>query len=270
MKHKIKNSCIAVFSTALLSANMLNAQDTVIVRKTTIDSVTVRKTDVVHDTVAKQRVVHDTVAVVKENDEKTLYRGEFCVRYLPTFTSLAINNYNGTVIQGNATMSNGFGVMLGHNFSKNVGIQIEINYDQVSQKYKDQGLDKQVSINYINVPLLLSINTDKTCPVVFGVVVGPQFGINIGSSFNGGTSANTKDTLHAVLAVKQGDVGLAYGAGFGIALNQQRNIRLDLGFRGVYGLVDMSATPTGDNSYNILVKGSRKAYGGYAGITFLF
>jgi len=106
-------------------------------------------------------------------------------------------------------------------------------------------------------------------PVVFGVVIGPQFGINIGSSFSG-NSASNKDTLNAVLAVKQGDVGVAYGAGFGIALNQQRNIRLDFGFRGVYGLVNMNGTPAGDNSYNILVTGSRKSYGGYAGITFLF
>jgi hypothetical protein len=166
-------------------------------------------------------------------------------------------------------MSNGFGITLGFNLSKYVGIEAEINYDQISQKYIDRGLDKQVSINYINVPLLLAINTDKTLPVVFGVVVGPQFGINIGSSISGNSGSNT-DTVHAVLAVKQGDVGVAYGAGFGIALNRERNIRLDFGFRGVYGLVDMSSTPTGNNSYNILVKGSRKSYGGYAGITFLF
>ena len=260
---------MAIFSATLLSASVVNAQDTVTVRKTTIDSVTMRKTNVVHDTVVKAKVVHDTVAVAKTRDEKTLYRGEVGLRYNPTFTSLSLNNYNGEVVQGNATMSNGFGIMLGHNFTKNVGIQLEINYDQTSQKYKDRGLDRQVSVNYINIPLLLTVSTNKTLPVVFGVVVGPQFGINIGSSFSG-TSGSNSDTLHAVLAVKQGDVGLAYGAGLGIALNKQRNIRLDFGLRFFYGLVNMSGTPTGDNSYNILVKGSRKAYGGYAGITFLF
>lgn len=267
MKQKIKNSCIAVFSVALLSVSSLNAQDTVTVRKTTIDSVKVQKTTVVHDTIEKEKVIHDTV--VKSKDEKTLYRGEFGFRYLPTFTSLSIRNYNGNMVQGRATMNHGFGIMLGHNFSKYAGMQLEINYEQISQKYKDQGLDKQVSINYINIPLLLAIHTDKTLPVVFGVTAGPQFGINIGSSFNG-NSGTASDTLHAVLAVKQGDVGLAYGAGFGVALNKQRNIRFDFGFRGVYGLINMSGTSAGENSYNILVNGSRKSYGGYAGITFLF
>jgi len=259
MKHKIKNSCVAVFSAALLSTSVVNAQDTVRVKETTIDTVKVQKTN----------VVHDTVAVAKAHDEKKLYKGEFGLRYLPTFTSLSFRNVNGEVVQGSATMSKGFGIMLGLNFSKCVGVQLEINYDQISQKYKDGELDRQVSINYINVPLLLAINTDKTMPVFFGVVVGPQFGVNIGSNFSG-NSTNNKDTLNAVLAVKQGDVGMAYGAGFGIALNKQRNIRLDLGFRGVYGLVNMNGTLAGDNSYNILVSGSRKSYGGYAGITFLF
>ena len=241
MKQKIKNSCIAVLSASLLSASMLNAQDTM-------------------------RVVKETTVV---HDANTLFMHEFGVRYLPTFTSLAVRNYNGDVVQGNVTMSNGFGVMLGHNLSKYVGIQAEINYDQISQTYKDRGLDQKVSINYINVPILLAINTDKTAPVFLGVVIGPQFGINIGSSFKGNSVSNT-DTVRAVLAVKQGDIGMAYGAGLGIALNPQRNVRLDLGFRGVYGLVNMSGTSTSDNSYNILVKGSRKSYGGYLGITFLF
>ncbi len=258
MKQKIKNSCLALLSTVLVvSANTLNAQDTTTVRKTTVDSTIVKKTTIT------------AAPVVNVPDAKTLYMGEFGLRYLPTFSSLSIRNYNGNVVQGNATMGNGFGIMLGHNFSKYAGLQAEINYEQISQKYKDQGLDKQVNINYISIPLLLSINTDKTCPVIFGVVAGPQFGINIGSDISG-KSGSTTDTLHAVLTVKQGDVGLAYGAGFGIALNKEQNIRLDLGFRGVYGLVDMSGTPTGTNSYNILVKGFRKSYGGYAGITFLF
>lgn len=252
MKQRIKNSCVAVFSVALLSVSGLNAQDTVIVKETTV----------VRDTVVK--------TAVKSPDEKKLYMGEFGLRYLPTFTSLSIRSDNDEVVQGNIAMSNGFGIMLGHNFSKNIGIQIEINYDPISQKYKDHGLDKQVNINYINIPLQLAVNTDKTCPVVFGIVAGPQFGINIGSNFSGGSSGSNGSTMQAELAVKQGDVGLAYGAGFGIALNKDQNIRLDFGFRGMYGLVDMSGTPTGDNSYNILVSGSRKSYGGYAGIAFLF
>jgi hypothetical protein len=250
MKQKIFLSTAVIFSAALLPIVTLKAQDTVRVRETTV----------VHDTENKDK---------NKNNSGKLYMGEFGVRYLPTFTSLNVSNYNGDVVQGNASMSNGVGIMLGHNFSKYTGLELEINYDNISQKYKDHGLDKKVSISYINIPLLLSINTDKTNPIVFGVAVGPQLGVNIGSKISG-KSAGDSDTLHAVVAVKGSDVGVAYGAGFGIALTPDRNVRLDFGFRGVYGLVDINGKTTGDNTYNIIVKGSRKSYGAYLGITFLF
>lgn len=266
MKQKIKNSYAVVFSLALFSVSVMNAQDTVTVKKTTIDSVKVRTT-IVNDTVVKPRAVAEIP--VKAADERKLYLGEVGLHYLPTFTSVRFRNVDGDVIEGTATMGNGVGAMVGFNISKYVGVRLEVNYDQISQKYKDKGLEKHVSINYINVPLFLSINTDKTCPVVFGVMVGPQFGINIGSSMSSNGGDNT-DTLQAELAVKQGDVGLAYGAGFGIALNKAQNLRLDFGFRGMFGLVNMDGTTTSDNSYNILVRGSRKAYGGYLGVAYLF
>jgi hypothetical protein len=247
MKQIIVNSCIVLISAALTSANFAKAQDTVVVKPSPVV------------------VVQDD----RNNEDYPLYRGEFGVRYMPTFTSLEVQNVNGDRVQGSTTISHGFGIVLAHNFSSYTGVQAEINYDQIAQKYKDQGLDRKVTINYINVPLLLAINTDKTLPIFFGVVVGPQFGVNLGSKISG-KSSSTTDTLHAELAVKQGDVGLAYGAGFGIALNPKRTVRLDLGFRGVYGFVDIRGTTTSENSYNVLVKGSRKSYGGYIGITFLF
>lgn len=208
-------------------------------------------------------------AATQTADEPELHKNEFGIRYLPTFTDLSLRNYNGEVVKGTVTANNGFGVMFAHNISSVVGLQIEINYDKISQKYKDRGLDQKVTIDYFNIPLLLSLCTPKTNPVFFGIVVGPQFGINAGSKLNGNNQSET-DTLHAVVAVKQGDVGLAYGAGFGIALNEKQTVRVDFGFRGMYGLVDINGTPTADNTYNVLVKGSRKVYGGYAGITFLF
>jgi len=71
------------------------------VQKTTIDTVKVLKTN----------VVHDTVAVVKApKNEKKLYRGEFGLRYLPTYTSLSFRNVNGDAVKGSVTMSNGFGI----------------------------------------------------------------------------------------------------------------------------------------------------------------
>jgi hypothetical protein len=267
MKKKIILSTLAAIAT-VLSINLKAQQDTTRVMRDTVkvirDTVRVKETG---------RVIHDTVrtytAPTPKKEEYPLRRVEFGIRYMPTFTSLALNTYNGQTIQGEATISHGYGVMLAFNFSKHVGIQAEASYNAISQKYKDQNLDREVNINYINIPVLLSLNTDKTKPVNFNVVLGPQFGINAGSSFNTSGNGNT-DTLHAVLAVKQSDIGFAYGAGFEFALNKPRTFRLDLGFRGVYGLVNIDESNTNGNTYNILVHASRKTYGGYAGLAFLF
>jgi outer membrane autotransporter protein len=194
---------------------------------------------------------------------------EFGIRYMPTFSSLDLKNYNGDVVVGTANMQQGFGVMLGMNVSPHVGFQGEINYNQVSQSYKDVNLDRVVKIRYLNIPLLLSLNTNKAAPVNLNIVVGPQFGINVGSKMTESGNGNTTN-LQAVVAVKKGDVGLAYGAGLEFALNPDHTCRLDVGYRGFYGLVDMNANSVGSDSYNVIVKASRKSNGAYIGLAFLF
>jgi hypothetical protein len=49
-------------------------------------------------------------------------------------------------------------------------------------------------------------------------------------------------------------------------------VRADLGFRGFYGFVDMAANQSNSNpdTYNVLLRASRKTYGGYLGLTFCF
>jgi hypothetical protein len=197
--------------------------------------------------------------------------GELGVRFMPTFTSLTFNNPSGDVVTGQATLSYGYGGMLARNFSKNVGMQVEVNYNAISQKYKDQGLERQISVNYLDIPLLLSLNTDVSKPVNFNLVVGPQFGLNIGSKISANGNSET-DTVNATVGAKGSDVGLAYGAGLGFMLNKPQTLRFDVGFRGAYGLVDLkgSNSNTSPDTYNINVRASRKSYGGYAGLTLLF
>lgn len=261
-----KNITSAIVAVSALLFSVANAQT---------DTVRIKEKTIVHDTVVKQQptpvVVPQTVDEQPENKRPDLRKGEFGVRWLPTFSSLALRTYNGDVVDGQLTMSQGYGVMFAHNFSKNVGIQAEVNYNDISQKYKDRGLERQVSVSYLNIPVMLSINTDKTAPVNWNFVAGPQFGLNVGSSVK--TTGNTSgDTLRATVGVKQGDVGFAYGTGLEFALNRDHTLRLDLGFRGFYGFVDMSASNTSNNpdTYNILVKASRKTYSGYLGLTWCF
>ncbi len=247
---------------AALPFGILNAQqDTV---KSVHETTKTDRDEIVKSTTAEQKTE------VKEDSEYPLHRGELGLRFMPTFISLGFNTYNGNTVQGDVTLTYGYGVMVGFNFSPHIGLQAEVNYNAISQKYKEYDLDREVHLDYLDIPILLSLNTDKTKWVNLNFVVGPQFGINVGSSINAQDMSNGTSTLHAVLAVKQGDVGAAYGVGLEFALTRSHLLRFDIGYRGVYGLVDIDSNSPEPNTYNVLVKASRKSNAAYAGLTLTF
>lgn len=208
-------------------------------------------------------------AIVNEDDKPDLRHVEFGVRYMPTFSSVDVNTYSNGVIEGSAKVSHGFGIMTAINFSKHVGVQAELNYYKINQKYADGNFDRDLTINYVNIPVLLSLNTNKESVVNLNLVAGPQFGLNVGSKFETSNNGNV-DSTNAKVALRKGDIGVAYGAGLEIALNKSHTFRLDIGYRGFYGLVNMDASTNDQGAYNVIVSASRKTYGGYAGLTWRF
>lgn len=170
----------------------------------------------------------DSVTVAKSNP--SFHVVEFGLRLMPTFSSVSMESSAGGKIKGEATLGFGFGGFLGFNFTNHVGFNAALLYNSVTQKYIDEGLDREMKIRYVTIPLLLSVNTGVSNPVNLKVEFGPQIGVNVGSdvSVHG-------DTLQTVLLTKQTGIGLAYGAGFGFTLNPERTIRLDIGYLGAYG-----------------------------------
>jgi len=153
---------------------------------------------------------------------------------MPTLSSYNLNTYQGNTVKGEVTWGMGYGAMLGVNFNKHVALQLEGIYNSYSQKYSDREVQSKITLDYVNVPLLLSFNTDRTKGVNLNVAIGPQAGINVGSKIST-TGTNESDTTRAVLVAKKGDLGFAYGAGLEFALNPSHTFHLNLGFRGVYG-----------------------------------
>ena len=197
-------------------------------------------------------------------------KGEFGVRFMPTISSLDVQSSSGGQISGDATVGFGAGIFLGFNFSDNFGLQGEAIYSTLNQKYTEDDVEKEIKLEYINIPLLLSFNTGKLKPVNFNVVAGPQIGISVGSELF--TSDGGDPDNEAVLSVKKGDLGFAYGAGFDFGLNTAKTFRLGIGFRGVYGLIDISDNSNNNstNSYYVLDKAHIKTYSAYLGVSFLF
>jgi hypothetical protein len=192
---------------------------------------------------------------------------ELGFHYMPTFYNMDFRTSDGGIVQGSVSLSHGFGAMMAVNLSQHIGFQSEIDYYKASQSYKDLDVDQNVDIKYIDIPVLLSLNTNKTARVNLNAVVGPQFGINVGSNIS---SSGSNGTTTAEIALKKGDVGAAFGAGLEFALNQAHSVRLDLGYRGFYGLVSMNADKTSSDTYNVMVDAKRKNNAAYLRLTFLF
>lgn len=201
--------------------------------------------------------------------KSTAQSTEFGLRIMPTVSNFEIHNAAGGVIEGEAKVGWGAGAFLGFNFTDHVGLQIEAIYNTYSQKYSEDANDYRVDLKYINLPLLLSLNTGKMQPVNLNLVAGPQIGISVGSElFNGDGDSNDD----AVLNVKNGDLGFAYGAGLDFGLNEAKTVRLGLGFRGVIGLFDISddSQSIATNNYYVLDRTHLKTYSGYLGFSILF
>ena len=85
--------------------------------------------------------------------------------------------------------------MLALNFSPHVGVQGEVDYYKATQKYKDQSVNNEVNIKYLDIPVMLSLNTNKMARVNLNAVVGPQFGINVGSDISSSGSTGHQQRL---------------------------------------------------------------------------
>lgn len=194
---------------------------------------------------------------------------ELGVRFMPTFSSMEFKTYSGGTIKGKATFSYGAGAFIGFNLTNHFGVQGEVLYSSISQKYTEQDIERKINLKYINVPILLSLNTSKAAKVNLNVVAGPQMGISVGSTVQT-TAAEGTSTIEAVLAVKKGDLGVAYGAGLDFGLTS--SVRFSVGFRGVFGLIDISDNSKSitTNSYYILDRTHIKTYSTYLGVSIQF
>src|SRR5678815_3851733 len=209
-----------------------------------------------------------SAGALKANAQK----GEFGLRFMPTFSSFDMKTSDGNTVSGSLSIGYGFGAFGGFNFNEHIGIQAEAIYISSAQKYKEEDIEREITLRYLNFPLLLSLNTGKTNPVNFNAVIGPQIGISTGSDVHVSGGGDGSEVTHAILSVKTSDIGFAYGVGVDFGLNKSQNFRLGLGFRGVYGLFDISdksVALTNDEFY-VLDRSHVKTYSGYIGASLLF
>lgn len=209
-----------------------------------------------------------TGSVSAQDENKKL---EIGARFMPTISNFEMRNADGNAVKGQVTFGYGIGVLLGVNFTPHVGLQGEVIYNSISQRYKEHDVERRVNLRYVNIPLLFSLNTGKMKRVNGNLVVGPQIGISVGGEVKT-TGTQTETTARPLVVAKAGDVGIAYGAGVDFGLNAARTLRLGIGFRGVYGFFDISndSHVAETDSYSVLQRSHIKTYSAYAGLSYLF
>ena len=191
-------------------------------------------------------------------------------RYMPTISDFDVKQVNGDLYKTKAVLGYGIGGLIGVNFTDHVGLQGEVIYSALAQNYVDeQNIERRIDLNYVNIPLLLVLNTNSSSVVNLNLAVGPQAGILVGSEFEA-TGTAEGDTVTAVFGAKSGDLGIAYGAG--IDFNITPNFSLDVGYRGVIGLIDISdqSQSITTDQYYLLDKSHVMTYAAYAGLKLKF
>jgi hypothetical protein len=192
------------------------------------------------------------------------------MRFIPTFAIFEMQTPEGENVRGQLVMGYGMGTFLNYNFTKHIGTQIEFNYSSVSRKYAQSDVSQTINLSYLEIPLMVSFNSDKTRLVNLNFVVGPQIGVNVGSNiYTKGSDALAYPL--PVLKVRQGNVSLAYGFGADIGLNTKHTFRLGIGYRAVVGLINISnnkeTLPPG--SYYIMERTPLQTYSAYLGLSIL-
>ncbi|MDZ4752063.1 MAG: porin family protein [Flavobacteriales bacterium] len=209
--------------------------------------------------------------LLASTSQSNAQNGEVGVRFMPTFSSFDMQTSTDGTVTSDVTLGFGGGIFLGFNFTEHVGVQGELIYSSISQESSDVNINRKINLRYVNIPLLLSLNTGKSKVVNLNVVAGPQIGFNVGSSLtqDGTNDANNEQ---AVLSVKKNDLGFAYGAGIDIGLNTLHTWRLGLGYRGVFGLVDISDKNNNntEGTYYVLDKAHVRTHAAYIGLSLLF
>lgn len=273
----------------LLFTGSLYAQQPVVVpppppTTTTTTTTTTNQQQPRTDTVVVQPVQpvtkQDTVYVAQQqpaqpapekDDDYDFRRGYIGGRVLATVTDIDFNQHGDGTVETEIIWGYGIGGFIGYNFNPHFGLQAEVLYQSLAQRVKYSNLDARLNLRYLNIPLLLVLNTDVRKPVNFNICAGPQIGIRLGAEVEEEEGAGSSpDTLQAAVAVKPGDLGFAYGAGFDFRLSDA--VSLGIGYRGVIGIIDVdeNSQNTTTNSFYILDRSKLRTYSGYIGLKAMF
>ena len=187
--------------------------------------------------------------------QKTLYIG--LGGYYGASGVINQNTYGMAEMDYDIPASYGYNLNIGYNFTKHLGIKLELGYARLGQKYSDvinfQDVTRQIKEGYFMVPVLFKYNTAGKV-VRFYLLAGPQMaflmsgeqeymvnGVQFdtvltnpvtGETFNAG-EPDIKDRLSSMDVMGRIDLG--------VDITLVKNLFLTVGMTMSYGLLDLNA-----------------------------
>lgn len=89
-----------------------------------------------------------------------------------------------------------FGVGAGYNFTKDMGVALDVIYSMQGRQYEAGPLEFKQKVDYLKVPLMFTYNTNSEKTVSFVGKIGPQLGILMSSSLQDGDGDKLVDDMN--------------------------------------------------------------------------
>ncbi|MDQ3191150.1 MAG: PorT family protein [Bacteroidota bacterium] len=259
---------LRIISTAFLVMLFVNVTRAQV--ETDEDSVSIDLTKASSEYTAEtEPTIQDPALAVRETPSQRGFH--IGARYQPTFGKLDFRTEGEETVTADFEVAHGWAGSLNYYFSNYVGMHLEVNGMRQAYEFADDTRTRRVDLSYINIPLLLSLNTNYGRSVNLNITGGPYFGLNTGASATVDDNGNGASTAQAMVDVNPLDIGLAYGAGIDFGIGQTRWLHINVGFRGTQGLLDVGKTETtvGQDQFQIVGERSRmNTYGAYVGLMF--
>lgn len=188
------------------------------------------------------------------------------VKAVPQFTFLQNEDDNSASnYSQKATFNTGFGLGIGYNFTKNLGVGADLLYSLQGQRYTLNNIKYNQKNEYVKIPVYFSFNSDASKMVSFKGQVGPQV------SFLANSKLDDDDGNKIIDDTKNRYEDVTFGgmASAGAQYKLQKNLYLSTTVR-----FDYDFTNAEDDTYSGYTSGRAKTYnstiGLEVGLTYIF
>jgi hypothetical protein len=210
-------------------------------------------------------------SIIQESQLPNIAGFHFGVRYQPFLSKMNFISQTNSRIIPDETINQGWGASLNYYGSNYFAIHVEIINQRQKFSFRDAGFQNTVDLNYVNMPILASLNSNYGRAINVNVAAGPYLGFNTNVQTTTNGQANGKGT--PILIANPLDFGAAYGAGLDFAFGTGSWLHLNLGYRGTLGFTNIkdSNIILDETQYSIIGKNARNRTNGlYVGIMAKF